>query len=138
MKEREIRQILDKVCRDLDARAALLPAAAGAITLAVGCGGEVTDSQVLYAGPPPDDAGDAKADQQDAVGDEGPSIVYMAPIDAGDEDAGAIPPYMAVPPDSGDEDAGPMPEYMGIWPDAGDEDAGVMPPYMGAPPDNDP
>jgi len=119
MKEREIRDILKKVCRDLDARAALLPAGAGVVSLVAACGGNVA----LYDAPgipmPDEDAGDAKADQQDAVSEDGPSIVYMAPIDAGDEDVGALPPYMAVPPD------------------ASDEDAGIMPPYMGAPPDYD-
>lgn len=136
MKEREIREILEQVCRTLDARAAVVPAVAGALSLAAGCGGEAVTPP--YMAPPPEDGGeDVKADQQDAVSEDGPSIVYMAPVDAGDEDAGAIPPYMAVPPDAGDEDAGAIPPYMAVPPDSGDEDVGVMPPYMGAPPDYD-
>lgn len=134
MKEREIRDILDRVCRNLDARAALGTAVVGAsVAAATGCGGE-TESYPLYAAPLVDGgAEDVKADSQDADADEGMSVVYMGPPDAADEDTGAIPPYMA--PDSGDEDSGPVPEYMGIIPDASDEDSGPVPPYMGVPPD---
>lgn len=138
MKEREIRQILHKVCRDLDARAAVVPAVAGAISLAVGCGGEAEPGYAAPFIPEPDAGGDdAKADQLDAADEPELGLLYMAPLDAADEDAGAIPPYMAVPPDSGDEDSGPVPDYMAVPPDASDEDAGPMPPYMGVPPDFD-
>jgi hypothetical protein len=98
MKEHEMRVILARVCRDLDAaRAALvLPAVMGGAAVAsVGC--VVSESYSVYMAPcdercPAFDAGDADAEgdalQEDAPMDDGPVVKYGAP-DAGlDADTG--------------------------------------------------
>ena len=104
MKEREIRDILGRVCRSLDAARAAraLPALMGSAILAgVGCGSE---SEPLYGAPyyPSPDGGDAEASDDAVNADDGPVVKYGAP-DA-DQDAGAQPPYMA-------PDSGPQPDY---------------------------
>ncbi|MBI5533895.1 MAG: hypothetical protein HY898_14330 [Deltaproteobacteria bacterium] len=101
MKEREIRDVLDRVCRQLDAvrPARVLPVLAGTALIAgAGCGSE---SQPLYGAPlvPGPDAGDAEASDDAASADDGPVVKYGAPDADQDADAGAQPPYMA--PDSG-------------------------------------
>jgi hypothetical protein len=142
MKESEIRQVLRRVCLDLDARAAahrarviggalVAPAMVGAsLACAPGCSG-TSDT-----GPPSD-----AATNSDTPSDQTAEMValYMAPFDAGD--SGAVqPPYMA--PDTGvmplymaasdaATDSGPQMDYMAPYPD----DSGNMPLYMATPAD---
>jgi hypothetical protein len=148
----EIRTILARVCRELDAHAArrgLVPAVVGAsISLGAGCGGAAVTGQQQGGDPDAGASADAKTDRDaagtgDAAGEMG--VVYMAPVDATAEDVGPQPPYMGVwdagkdagpQPhymaafDAGSEDVGPQPPYMGVW-DAGSQDAGPQPDYMG-------
>ncbi|MBP7127239.1 hypothetical protein KBD49_12825 [Myxococcota bacterium] len=146
MTEREIREILQRVCdgllRDLAGPVArrAAPAALG-IGLA-GMSGCPADSPpvVEYAAP---DIVQLDGQVRDLpAGDPGsdafvpPDVLYMGP-DPG-TDPGPVPPYMA--PDSGPQpeymapDSGPVPPYMA--PDSGPQpeymapDSGPMPLYM--------
>lgn len=148
MKEREIRDILSRVSRELDAaRAGRVGSLIGvALVSSVGCGGEA-ESVPVYMAPAPDagNATDAEAGTDASALDDGPVVKYGAPdVETEpapdgelDVDAGPLPPYMA--PDTGpqpgyaapDPDSGPTPPYMA--PDAApDDDSGPVPPY-GAP-----
>jgi hypothetical protein len=109
VREHDMRVILARVCRDLDAaRAALvLPAVVGGAAVAsVGC--VLSESYAVYMAPcdgrcPAFDAGDADAEgdavQEDAPVDDGPVVKYGAP-DAG-LDADTVPR-----PDDGDSSDG--------------------------------
>lgn len=106
MKELEIREILGRLCRELDvARAAgVLPALVGTAMIA-GAGCEASDHPE-YAAPfvNGSDAGDAEASDDAANADDGPIVKYGAPDADQDADAGAQPPYMA-------PDTGAQPDY---------------------------
>ncbi len=131
MREREMRHVLELVCRQLDVRAMARLGATGVVlgasSLLVngGCGADSTL-------PGPTDSGTPGRDGATDAGDGGSiGIMYMAPMpDAMDTgptpeyavvfdaslDQGPVPPYMVQPVDAG-LDQGPVLPYMGPLPE---------------------
>jgi hypothetical protein len=120
MTEIEIRVILARLCRELDARKARIASAAavgGSLVLASGCGGEVVNPGPAADAGITEASADSGADANDAglgdaAVDQGPLPPYMAP------DSGPTPDYMAA--DTSDD--GPTPVYMSACAPAHEQD----------------